>query len=168
MQKEKVLVSALFIPAVAFLALLSILGLIFLYLLGMELVGAYGYCIKTGTMMTEHEKLNRAIVVINRRSDVTITRHHIVRGIEKNYDSRPRVSYASVDEFLSKNKDCCTIEPAGNLQALFNKLGGQASSEARINYTAYFTDEDGQVRSEEKRASVAVDECGKIVGSYED
>ena len=73
-----------------------------------------GFCISKGKWLSDDELIRQQITELNRHSYIQDSVH---------FPNMPRIRYASVEEFISENPDCC-------------KLAGRYSTKRNFGLTA--------------------------------
>ncbi|WP_162917686.1 hypothetical protein [Dongia deserti] len=112
-----------------------------------------GFCISQGRFLSEGELIDIG------------ARRYLKRFLPLNYDQfapteRP-VAFASVEEFLLRNPDCCSVTQKGRddgVPALFHRIMGRFAGFVRIEYKLEETPPEGPAR---EVVWVAVANCGR-------
>jgi hypothetical protein len=111
-----------------------------------------GFCLSQGRFLTERE-----IIEIG-ASDYL--RRYLPLNYEKFEPTDRPVAFTSIDDFMSKNPDCCSVTPTGRDDGeppLFHRLSGRFAGFARIEYKL---DEAVPGEPERRVVWVAVTNCG--------
>lgn len=121
---------------------------------------AYGYCTWTGGFLTEQDKIRQAIAQINQKPSFVIDKNGRTIGYK-------RIPYESVDDFITRNPNCCSLMAANYFENLMNKIGGSASSLIMINYKNFYRDDDGAVIAKDIHMINIVDSCGHLYHGFD-
>lgn len=124
-----------------------------------------GVCRAEGRVLTDDELIRRVVASINSKPTV------IVRLSDVNYQKFPYVPYASVDDFLKENPQCCNVSPINIPIPLDWRFRGMAYKSVDVTqYLARYVQENGYITSaviksiESGDGAYLVENCGTILG----
>ncbi len=130
-----------------------------LWFFGYSAVNLTGYCIAEKRFLSDDEKIGRAIMQIERRSNFS----HYENG---RINIWPRIKYESVNDFLAKNPNCCRLnpdEPRETGYSFGNAIYGSAHDIIVLEYKARYMDENGNEQSVQVREDNVVGNCGRLL-----
>ena len=117
-----------------------------------------GVCLKEGRVLTDEEKIARAVEKINKEVSLNVydnqSGHHYFEVIP----------YSSPAEFMKRNPDCCALNPKMPLEVgspdFLDKIFGVSSDALYIIYQANYLDEAGVATTSRVEKAVELTNCG--------
>lgn len=151
--------------------ILSAIAVLAAIILASGFLHLQGVCISEARVLSDEEKLRRIIENVNSREIISVD----IKKPDESGTPRPyleaykQVPYASVDEFLKQNPDCCKFgnyEKLGNTPSSpstwFSRFMGVYAGEAEINYTARYLDEHGAEKQTPYGGWRTIQNCGLV------
>lgn len=120
-----------------------------------------GMCLSKFRWLSDEERIILSIERIIKRENVAIETKHSGTQYFK------QINYKSVDEFISKNPECCQINPKGGYDlpppTLTSRiLGGNSGDVVRIKFTAKYLDIYGENKTKVIKSDGVQTNCGRI------
>ncbi|MEH2285670.1 MAG: hypothetical protein V7K90_30880 [Nostoc sp.] len=117
-----------------------------------------GFCFAKMRYLSDDEKLRIAFNYNNREDTLPVN----VDGKIKYYE---HIKYASFDEYIKENPDCCSINPGGPYEIRHSSFldrifGYDARDVIVINFKVRYLDENGNKRVFETRFENTLQNCG--------
>jgi hypothetical protein len=127
-----------------------------------------GCCIWQMRYVSDEEKIrnvvSRIVSVMMQGKD---RHYHMAVRTDQGYVEYPEskiVPYASVEDFLKENENCCSVGLRSGLEHIprtfVRRLVGAVSDFVVVKYKRQFVDAEGTLHSEYVTAQIAVDACG--------
>ncbi|MFA7275358.1 MAG: hypothetical protein WC043_00985 [Pseudobdellovibrionaceae bacterium] len=123
-----------------------------------------GVCLDLGRPLTDEEKIRAVIKEMNRSS---------TRSVE--FVTHKRVPFASVDDFLKANPNCCSVETRDNISGWppqgdwahktnwwLSKATGVNAGYVTVNYVLHYIDEKGVVKQTPDKMIWRIQNCGVV------
>lgn len=154
---------------------LTVLGLLVLYVgsrLGMNYTG---YCFEQQRYLTDQEKINVVIDHILGRYPPILKIHEKINDDQWGIRLLENpIFYNSKEEFLEVNKDCCKVVDyikwdtghPGDKVPFFSRLSGRISSYIYARYQTRYRNSEGNFQKKDSKEYYAISNCGRIVRPY--
>jgi hypothetical protein len=132
----------------------------------------YGYCHPMGRYVTDAEKVDELVSAVLATYPPPIPVYRTENGHKRVVDvQRPRdpVPYASTEEFLRLNPNCCFITDRtrkGPNATFLSRVTGSISAIVVADYLVRYRGEDGSIVAVPYGRANAVDNCGRLWSGY--
>lgn len=152
--------------------MLSILGVLLIAGVASAELHKAGYCIKKGRVLSDEEKIRKAIEYVVKRYSKDSVSLRVKKGaeiaeVEQYRNAKP---YKTVEDFLSRNPECCKIEKRDygtvGLEETWTPnptygawVMGLDLDWIRLDFQVDYIDE-GKTSSHSKAEILTVDNCG--------
>ncbi len=134
-----------------------------------------GYCSGKGRVLSDEEKIAAAVRIINGVSFISSESFPELKNSEteckyNEFGSCNVIPYKTVEEFLEKNPDCCTVsylhsESERFCQSTREQRFFGASSCVNVVYNANYFDKNGKRQSILTKGLVHLDVCGNDISN---
>ena len=119
-----------------------------------------GFCFEEGRYLSDKERIRLIFDAINSQTSLPVLT--VDRGTQY-YDHLP---YASFDDYLAENPDCCKINPGGWYDlpppTLLDRISGEYSGKVIvINFKVRYLDENGELRMQNIKSESKSENCGE-------
>jgi hypothetical protein len=159
--RHPILTTCLLIPVSIVLGLLSLFTW---SVASSSFQGYYGICWETGRVMGEDELVRSAISQLIHAPYVTVDTR---KDGTSYFDTKMRLSYESVEDFLAKNPDCCAIKSFTDSQlrtfTFWERASGEHRAQVSIRYKERFMDSDGITHEVALTEKNTVGNCGHLL-----
>lgn len=131
-----------------------------------------GYCFSQGRQIPENEKVRTAIARILETYPPAATRVYLGSNAWQPIPPSRPIHYASVDEFLAMNPECCRIAPiekyieGGHLD-LLSRLTGEATNIVEIRYLVRYLDDSNRHQSFPAEILLRLNNCANLGPPWE-
>ena len=125
-----------------------------------------GVCIELDRPLTDDEKI-RAVIEMMNRAPMRGVKEPIPGSKGTGYYPRKRIPFASVDDFLKENPNCCSVEIRDkhyNEEESWgpSKASGAYAGHVTVNYTLHYLDENGIARTTPDTMVWTIQNCGVV------
>lgn len=121
----------------------------------------HGMCVDEFRWISEEEKIRAAVEYVN-----SVQQIYVNEPIGKVRGFQPRVNYASVEEFLKANPNCCEVVfqlATGNnaFPTVLDQLMGSYSGTVILKFDGRYYDENREIKTQKESVGILINNCGK-------